>query len=700
MLKPIIVSVLALAFSCGLISGTTTIVFAVVGPDGETGKLEKMVVADGTVTFDLDLIRVGTGPVRPNQTVSARLQFGVANGTVLPILVFNDQLRGSLPGGVGLVPLTFASLPAKLNESHGQLVLERTGWGEAYEFVIRDAKSGFVFFNVEGQQFAYRPEDQSFTITRGRLLLSAEFAGVLGRPADAGTVVGKFSFTGTLRPVEIIQLVNGEVKSDVLYALRQPEDGMVPGPDVVIGDVFGLAQFGSNGTQVGLAMGTDSCNFGTENVHWFTPPDNDHPVIPMNLYRMSGGAANDERFEQIGQSSAFHAFFALAQNLCGLGCNNVSGANLGSGCSNPYSAGITAGTQLGSRAWVQPFTGAFPHGSSGTNPTDHAGHTHTGTSHRILTESDDLLPSLNGGATYYAEAQQVTPHEYAWCQAHPGECNMYNNVSYRRYNVTGTSTFTFTPVGATARSQPALTAWTGATLVPIQPDPGNDGVGAIAYKVTNPSAGVWRYEYAIHNQNLDRAIQSFALPVGAGAAISNSGFHAPPQHPGWSADGTVGNAGFSSAPWTTTQAGGSLTWSAETLAQNPNANAIRWGTLYNFRFESNRPPRTVNAIIGFFKTGAPITVQIQAPSPAVTVNATVSGRVSTTNGRALANAVVSITDGITTRTTVTNQFGLYTFANVAGGTYTFTLASKRYTFSPQTVTVADNIANLNFTALP
>jgi hypothetical protein len=39
-----------------------------------------------------------------------------------------------------------------------------------------------------------------------------------------------------------------------------------------------------------------------ENLHWFANPENDHPVIPQNLYRMSGGASNNERFEQIGQS--------------------------------------------------------------------------------------------------------------------------------------------------------------------------------------------------------------------------------------------------------------------------------------------------------------------------------------------------------------------------------------------------------------
>jgi hypothetical protein len=53
---------------------------------------------------------------------------------------------------------------------------------------------------------------------------------------------------------------------------------------------------------------------------------------------MSGGASNDERFEQIGQSQVKHAFTALTQNLCSLGCNGVGGSRLGSGCSDPYSA--------------------------------------------------------------------------------------------------------------------------------------------------------------------------------------------------------------------------------------------------------------------------------------------------------------------------------------------------------------------------
>jgi hypothetical protein len=68
-----------------------------------------------------------------------------------------------------------------------------------------------------------------------------------------------------------------------------------------------------------------------------------------------------------------------------------------------------------------------------------------------------------------------------------------------------------------------------------------------------------------------------------------------------------------STPWSVDQTAGSITWETETFAQNQNANAIRWGTLYNFRFDADQPPQTANATPGFFKTGSPMTVEIQAP---------------------------------------------------------------------------------------
>ncbi|MEY2489062.1 MAG: hypothetical protein QOC70_1004, partial [Verrucomicrobiota bacterium] len=387
----------------------------------------------------------------------------------------------------------------------------------------------------------------------------------------------------------------------------------VAGPDVIVGELTSMSQFGATGTRVGLGVGTTSCNNGNVELNWFALPNTDHPVIPQNLYRMSGGATNDGRFEQIGQSWLKHAFTALQGNTCNFGCTPASsGTHLGVGCSDPYGASLNASQSgLGSRAWVNPFTGVYP-----STAANHSGHNDldAAATHRLLVEGSDLDATMNPGATYYAEAQYVTPHEYAWCQAHPGQCNMYNNASYRRFNVSGTTNFSFTAVGSTVRMTPAINAWTGATINTIEPQPGIDGRAFIAYKVTGPVAGVWHYEYAINNQNLDRAIQSFSVPLGCGITLTNVGFHAPPNHPGIANDGTQGSAGFSDAAWTSNQTVSAVSWNSETFAQNQNANAIRWGTSYNFRFDSDHAPIVTEATIGFFKTGTPITVGILGPN--------------------------------------------------------------------------------------
>lgn len=710
MLKTIVIVFLSLVGLFLLTNGTNNSL-AGISQDKQSansGTLEKMIVSDGSVTMDINFDRLNGGAAKrsrkaePNQP----LRFNAEQNSFFTVVVFNNELRGALPGSMPIIPQNFVNLPAKLNASISQLVLEKTPVGEPYEFVIRDSKTGFLFFNVEGHEFTYDANDHTLNIKDGRMLISNEFAAELRRPADAGAIVGQLTVKTTMRSIEVTQVVEGEVTSNVLPPVDNPDSaGNVPGPDVVVGDLSGLAQFGAaDGAYVGLAVGTDSCNFGTVDLNWFQNPSNDHPLIPQNLYRMSGGANNDERFEQVGQSQMKHAFTALTQNLCGLGCNGVGGSRLGSGCSDPYSASLNSGPNLGSRAFVNPFTGFYPRNDSATPNNSHTGHTHTGPSHRILTPIADLSTTQNAGATYYAEGQYITPHEYVWCQANPTQCNMYNNVSYRRYSVNGTgSPFSFTAVGSTVRAKTAITAWTGATIVDINPAPGADGIASVGYKVTNPSPGVYRYEYAIYNQNLDRSIQSFSVPVGSGATVGNAGFHAPPQHPGWANDGTFNSAGYSSTPWTQTNANGAMTWSTETFAQNPNANAIRWGTLYNFRFESNRPPQTVSATIGFYKTGAPITVQIQGPSPAQVVNVSISGRVVTSSGQGIGGLLVALTDagGNFVAFASTSSFGAYSFTNVVpGGPYTIEPLSKRYVFEPMTMPITDNVTDLNFVAEP
>jgi hypothetical protein len=608
-----------------------------------TGTLQKMIVENASVTMQLDL----NGLNGSNSLVArpVTLHFAAAPNSFFPVLVFNDLLRGLQPGSMALALQNsssagvsapgYSNLPAALRSSLKRLAVEKLPSGQGFDLAVRDSNTGFTFFNIEGHQYNYDAAAQSFTITGGRLLISKQFASTLGIPSEAGSLAGTISIGAAMRPIQIDQVVRGETKSMVLppmqHAVGPGAPDLVPGPDVIVGDVEDVAQFNSPvGTQVGLAIGTDSCNNGDQPVNWLALPNTDHPVVPQNLYRMSGGANNDARFEQIGQSWMKHTFLALQDSVCGT-CNTSPPCNPGPqlcpGCSDPYTSGLNGDqNSIGSRAWVNPFTGSFP--SSANN---HSGHSHDGVSHRIRTEVDDLNPTLNSGATYFGEAAYVSPHEHAWCLSHPTECNMFNNVSYRRFSVSGGPTFfNFSPVGSTVRMQPAIMAWaaTGATVTQYQPDPGNDGILFVGYKVTGPNNGVWHYEYAIYNENLDNGIQYFQIPVFSGVNISNVGFHAPPQEPGWANDGTFNNQGYSSTPWSVNQQLSYIQWSCETFAQNQNANAIRWGTLYNFRFDAQAPPQNVpNAFVGLFKTGSVIAVTIQGPmggTPTPTPTPTVS----------------------------------------------------------------------------
>jgi len=569
------------------------------------------------------------------------LQFSAAANSFFPILVFNDLLRAVKPGSMALIPSRSGGIPAlpvRLGASVKQLVVEKRPSNQSFGLAVRDSKTGFTFFDVAGGDYDYNANARSLGITGGRLLISKEFANALGRPSDAGSVVGNISVGAAMQPIEITQVVNGKPKSVMLPPLNQRAGSgagaLVPGPDIIVGDLPDMVQVDPVvvGSQVGLGIATTSCNNGDQPVNFFALPNTDHPFFPQNLYRMSGGADNTVRFEQIGQSWIKHTFGADEGDDCDLGCNTnncTTFSQLCPGCSDPYLAEENGWYDLlGSRAWVNPFTGAFP-----STAANHNGHAHDGVSHRVRVNIPDLNTTLNAGATYFAEAQYLDPLEYTWCQTHPGQCNMYNNATYHQFLVNGTTSFfTFSPVGQAVRMHPAINAWTGATVNQLEPDPGNDGIWFMGYKVTNPTTGVYHYEYALYNQNLDRSIQSFSVPLGAGANLSNIGFHAPPQEPGWANDGTVNNQGYSSMPWTVTQNATSITWNTETFAQNQNANAIRFGTLYNFRFDADQPPQTTNATVGFFKTGSPMMVAIQAPAgggtptPTATATATATPR--------------------------------------------------------------------------
>jgi hypothetical protein len=82
----------------------------------------------------------------------------------------------------------------------------------------------------------------------------------------------------------------------------------------------------------------------------------------------------------------------------------------------------------------------------------------------------------------------------------------------------------------------------------------------------------------------------------------------------------------------------------------------------------------------------------------------VSGRVTTSDGRGISGAIVSMTDAAGgARTARTSPFGYYQFDGVeSGSTYVVMISQKRYLFaeSPRVITVSDSLSNVDFVASP
>ena len=376
------------------------------------------------------------------------------------------------------------------------------------------------------------------------------------------------------------------------------------GPDVTVGAIPDVSKYGAatvNGVSImAYAFGSTSCNIGTQQLGWYANTAN-HPVIPQNAYRIKNG-----RIEQIGMSWMKYGFCALQQSLCGTCVSAGSGCPslLGIGCSDPYTSGLN-GTQsdLGPRSKVNPSTGVFPADTAAETsswPSIPSGQNAIG--RRVQIVANDLNPAQNAGAVYVAECQYVHPQDAA-------NNNDNNNASYRLFTV-GTLTngaYTLALSGSTFQQKPAIYHW-GQVVPTVAYSVADmaDGRFIVGYNVSLNANGTYHYEYAIYNMNSDSSGGSFSVPIPAGVTVTNATFKDIAYHSGEAYDGT---------DWTISNSGGQLTWQCtQTFAQNPNANALRFGTLYNCAFDANSPGVTGNTALGVFKTGASVAVRGLVPA--------------------------------------------------------------------------------------
>ncbi|KAB2950392.1 MAG: hypothetical protein F9K18_14980 [Thermoanaerobaculia bacterium] len=371
------------------------------------------------------------------------------------------------------------------------------------------------------------------------------------------------------------------------------------GPDVTVIQLTGIDNNGVSSGIRGYSIGTTSCNVGNQPVAWCNSiggcgllQAQDHPVIAQNLFRLKGG-----RFDQIGMSWLKHGFLSTnspsASCLPGIGCQPppLGGDQLGVGCTDTYGASLNGSRPLGMRSEVNAATGDFPY------PYTTVGF--AGVDQWAQVAEADLDPVLNPGALYFAEGHYVTADDARFG-------NGLNNASWAPVTVAPGTYNLF--LGATIREESAIRAWPLADptvqLLPV--DVQTPGFPAerfhVARKVSEVAPGSWHYEYAVHNLNSARAAVRLAVTFSGAAAVTGIGFKDIEHHSGEPYVGTDWVAAFDGAS-------GTVSWETDDFAADPNANALRWSTLFNFWFDADTGPEAISRhVLTLFVPGTPCRV--------------------------------------------------------------------------------------------
>ncbi len=383
------------------------------------------------------------------------------------------------------------------------------------------------------------------------------------------------------------------------------------GPDVVASEVGGSTDFvylGQSGGISAYSIGSTSCNIGDVIAEWHDEPNNaKNPVIAQHMYRMKNDGS---QFEQIGLSWLKHSFCALSQsgdNCAGyLMPSCITGTNcdhLGIGCSDTYGSGLNDGRNGGPRWNINPV-------GVGTNGVHNDIYSSPSGPSAIRGRLQVKQSEIQSGYRYFSEIQYVT-HDEAFPQR-------WNNATYREVNLSNTSISPVVNSYTTVRpniGDPAIQAWQdnnpNVTMVAFEDDP-NIGRFNLAYLVTDNGNGTWTYEYALHNLNSERAANRFMVPLAAGVNSSGVGFHDVAHH---SNDGWNGVTSFDGTDWPMVVGASDMTWSCAGFTTDNNANALRWGTTYNFRFTADTPPVAGDITVGMYKGGGRDTVNVAVMVP-------------------------------------------------------------------------------------
>jgi hypothetical protein len=553
---------------------------------------DKLTTKSGTTTLDLqvDSLRaIGVavdlvvptdsigGPTSPSfVTVAVKSgSFSVSNGKpVFPSAYFIPT--------VGRLVLSQHAHVLKLGDFI--IRIESNGKGTLVLAAAKDTP--LLSFTTDG--LSYIKERNALVLSSSILSLAPAGAEALGITDKVGTAIGTIRF-------ELSASKSSPQTS------QPPNVGHTNGPDLTFCKIDSLTQFGREGDVVGLSFSTTSWNIGTIPLDWYRYPEWRHPFIARNFYRIS-----DSRIEQIGEGGIKHGFYAASSDDCHGTCDGIQGTQLGVGCTDTYGAGTSADQKsLGPRYEINPWDGFYSPATSHLRVVPNQQHDppHNTVTHLLRVHDADL----NVQDSYILEGYYV----------HYQDMNPMNSAAWKPVKVIGLGsggTWNFQMDDEAAPNIGfAIDAWRGAkeTVIaesnPVVKGKSPDGRSILAAKPQKLQNGLWRYEYAILNVDMDRQIGSLEIPIPQGTTVTDITFHSP-EHDG-EVYNSVGGTKTDSAEWSKEGKLSSIAWKTTT-------NPLRWGTLYNFGFTADSGPADVNVVVGLFKPGSINSLSVSTLGPA------------------------------------------------------------------------------------
>ncbi|MFO1077153.1 MAG: hypothetical protein U1E73_05450 [Planctomycetota bacterium] len=401
--------------------------------------------------------------------------------------------------------------------------------------------------------------------------------------------------------------MNRQLLSLALFAVPAiAQSNAVPGLDIGMFDVSDISYSGRRGVypngEAGFMVGHSWCNGGTVNLPWVSEVNgvmvDSYPRIAFLLARESGG-----RMVQVcGKTYCKHSptAYNFTNGPCAP-CQAGAGNFFYVGCSDTYGATYNEFQYaLGPTDEIDPWLGTWnPQGSY----FDHGDPAVTGAAavdsirsltyaqiqnfdavkNRIAVRDAELL----SGATYYGQVQAVVQGEAL--------AERDNNLMNREVSISGTGGNYAANVSGASMSGSVLTRWQGATYA-LGGNGNDDGRFLVAVKVTGPVAGMYHYEYAVHNIDNNRGGASFRIPLAAGAVVQNPGFRDVDTDP--------------LNDWTTSVTNNEIAFLAT------GTNAHDWNTIYNCWFDCSIAPGAGSMTIDEARVGpGALSVQVASHVP-------------------------------------------------------------------------------------